>query len=153
MTDLLHNKIRQSLQQAEELYFRLVLLAGPEESRKSAALREFAEELGTSVINVNLELSRQLLDLTAGQRSLRLPEIFKHIVEQAQPPVILDHLEILFDQQLQLDPLRLLQTSSRNFTVLASWNGSVNSGKLEHADPSHPEYRRYDQVDALIINM
>ncbi len=38
--------------------------------------------------------------------------------------VLLDNLEILFDTALEVEPLRLLQVSSRNRTIVASWNGS-----------------------------
>ena len=68
-------------------------------------------------------------------------------------PVILDNLEILFDNALQQDPLRLLQSISRNRAVVASWNGIVNSGRLLYAETGHPEYRSYDSIDALIVDM
>lgn len=67
--------------------------------------------------------------------------------------MVLDNLEILFDKDLQQDPLRLLQSISRNRAVVASWNGSINSGRLLYAEPGHPEYRSYDTVDALIVSM
>lgn len=130
-----------------------MLLAGVTGSGKTGILRDIAKEFGSSVINVNLALSGELLELTAKQRSLRLPGILDQIVDQAQSPVILDNLEILFDKDLQQDPLRLLQSISRNRAVVASWNGSMSSGKLLYAETGHPEYRSYDSVDALIVGM
>ena len=67
--------------------------------------------------------------------------------------MVLDNLEILFDKDLQQDPLRLLQGISRNRAVVASWNGIMNSGRLLYAETGHPEYRSYDSVDALIVGM
>ena len=61
--------------------------------------------------------------------------------------------EILFDKDLQQDPLRLLQGISRNRAVVASWNGIMNSGRLLYAEIGHPEYRSYDSVDVLIVGM
>lgn len=146
-------KIRQSIQAADSLYHRLVLLVGKSGSGKTGVLRDIAEEFGSSVVNVNLALSGELLELTAKQRSLRLPGILDQITDQAQEPVVLDNLEILFDKDLQQDPLRLLQGISRNRAVVASWNGIMNSGRLLYAEPGHPEYRSYDSVDALIVGM
>jgi hypothetical protein len=74
-------------------------------------------------------------------------------VDKAGSPVVLDNLEILFDRELKQDPLRLLQGISRNRSVVASWNGIVDSGRLLYAEPGHPEYRCYEQVDTLIVNM
>ena len=78
-------------------------------------------------LDVNLALSGELLELTAKQRSLRLPGILDQIADQAHSPVVLDNLEILFDNDLKQDPLRLLQGISRNRAVVASWNGAMKS--------------------------
>jgi hypothetical protein len=153
MAEPIHDKINRSLQAAEGLYHRLVLLVGETGSGKTGVLRDVAKEFGTSVINVNLALSSELLELTAKQRSLRLPGIFDQIADKAGSPVVLDNLEILFDKDLQQDPLRLLQGISRNRTVVASWNGTMTSGRLLYAETGHPEYRSYDSVDALIIEV
>lgn len=153
MADSIHDKIRHSLQAAEGLYHRLVLLVGEKGSGKTNVLRDVAEQYGASVINVNLALSSELLELTAKQRSLRLPSILDQIVNSELSPVILDNIEILFDKDLKQDPLRLLQGISRNRAVVASWNGTVTSGRLLYAEPGHPEYRNYETADALIVNM
>lgn len=153
MAELIHDKIKRSLQTVEGLYYRLVLLVGEAGSGKTGVLRDVAEEFGLSVVNVNLALSGELLELTAKQRSLRLPGILDQIAGQAQSPVVLDNLEILFDKGLQQDPLRLLQGISRNRTVVASWNGTMNSGKLLYAETGHPEYRSYDSIDALTVEV
>lgn len=153
MAEPVHNKIKRSLQAAEGLYYRLVLLVGETGSGKTDVLRSIAEEFGSSVVNVNLALSGELLDLTAKQRSLQLPGILDKIADHAQVPVVLDNLEILFDKDLQHDPLRLLQGISRSRAVVASWNGIMNSGRLLYAETGHPEYRSYDSVDAMIVGM
>jgi hypothetical protein len=153
VAETVNDKLKRSLQAAEGLYHRLVLVVGETGSGKSGILRGIAEEFGSSVVNVNLSLSAELLQLTAKQRSLRLPGILDQIADQAQSPVVLDNLEVLFDKDLQQDPLRLLQSISRNRVVLASWNGIVNSGRLLYAETGHPEYRSYESVDALIVGM
>jgi hypothetical protein len=153
MVESIHNEVKRSLDSAEGLYYRLVLLVGKAGSGKTGILQALAEEFGSPVINVNLWLSRDLLELTAKQRSLQLQRIFDQIVDQAQSPVVLDNLEILFDRSLKQDPLRLLLQASRNRTVLASWNGTLNSGTLFYAETGHPEYRRYDAADALMVEI
>lgn len=114
MAEPIHDKIKQSLQASEGLYHRLVLLVGETGSGKTGVLWDVADEFGAPVINVNPALLGELLELTAKQRSLRLPGILDQIADKAQSPVVLDNLEILFDKDLKLDPLRLLQSISRN---------------------------------------
>lgn len=153
MAESINDKIKNSIEAAEGLYHRLVLLVGEPGSGKTSTLRQVAENLGVPVININFALSSELLDLTAKQRSLRLPGILDQIADNAWSPVVLDNLEILFDKDLKQDPLRLLQSISRNRVVVASWNGTMSSGRLLYAEISHPEFRSYDSVDALIVGM
>jgi hypothetical protein len=65
--------------------------------------------------------------------------------------ILLDNLEILFDKDLKQDPLLLMQGISRNFTIVASWNGTWTNQRLTFAISGHPEYRFYDKIDAQII--
>lgn len=153
MAESVQNKIMRSLQAAEGLYHRLVLLVGETGSGKTGVLRTIAEDLDTDVTNINLALSAELLELTAKQRALRLPGILAQIVDKTPSTVVLDNLEILFDKELQQDPLRLLQGISRNRLVVASWNGKTTGGKLLYAETGHPEYRSYDLLDTLFVCM
>jgi len=153
MAEPIHDNIKRSLQAAGGLYHRLVLVVGATGSGKTGVLRDVAGGFGSSVTNINLALSNELLELTSKQRSLRLPEILDQIADKAGSPVVLDNLEILFDKELNQDPLRLLQGLSRNRTVVASWNGTFAGGRLSYAEPGHPEYRNYDSVDTVIVGM
>jgi hypothetical protein len=153
MNGSVKDHIINALQTAEELYFRLVMLVGDAGSGKTKVLRSLGDEFNTEVINVNLQLSRALLELTDTQRVLQVRQHLEAIVDKATPPVLLDNLEILFDSTLQQDPLRLLQGISRNKLIVASWNGFSDQGKLVYAEAGHPEYRHYDTADILWVNM
>ena len=124
---------------------------GESGSGKTVVLRTLAEALGSSVLNVNAELSGELLGVAPKQRPLQVQEALEQMTAQARSPVVLDNLELLFDAGLQQDPLRLLRSISRNQAVVASWNGSVSSGRLLYAETSHAEYRNYEAADALLI--
>jgi hypothetical protein len=120
---------------------------------KTAALRDVHRRTGAPLVNVNLELSRRMLDLTERQRALQLPRLLSETVNATHADVVLlDNVEILFDVSLQQDPLRLLQGLSRNKTVVAAWNGSINHEHLVYAASDHPEYRRYPLRDLLIVS-
>lgn len=145
--------IRDAIKQSEGLYHRLVLLVGETGSGKTTVIRNAAHVLNTDVINVNLALSAKLLELTVRQRALHLYRLLGEVVENAAPVALLDNTEILFDHDLQQDPLRLLQSISRNRCVVASWNGTIEGNKLTYAEPGHPEYRIYDLTETLVVDM
>ena len=145
MPELLSENVLGRLDGAEELYYRLILVAAPSGAGKTEALRNVAESTGARLVNLNLELSRRMLDLTERERALRLPDLLNEVVGRDEPLVLLDNIEILFDAVLRQDPLRLLQGVSRNRTIVAAWNGTLENGYLTYASPEHPEHRRYSR--------
>lgn len=152
VAELLANQLIRKIGQAAALYHRLLIVVAPAGAGKTGALREVGERTGAPLINLNLELSRRLLELTERQRALRFPRLLSEIMHSAGYDVILlDNIEILFEVSLQQDPLRLLQGLSRHKTVVAAWNGSIDKKHLIYAAPDHPEYRRYLVSDILVI--
>lgn len=153
MAEPLADKVIQRIGQAAELYHRLVMLVAPAGAGKTAALQDVHERTADPLVNVNLELSRRMLDLTERQRALQLPRLLAEIVGAfADEVILLDNIEILFDVSLKQDPLRLLQGLSRNKTVVAAWSGSIDGEHMVYATPDHPEYRRYPLRDFLVVN-
>ena len=147
MAEALSQKVLARIDGARALYHRLILVAAPSGAGKSEALREVAASTGARLLNLNLELSRRMLDLTERERALRLPALLDEVVGRDDSLVLLDNIELLFDAALRQDPLRLLQGVSRNRTIVAAWNGTLEKGYLTYAAPEHPEYRRYSRDD------
>lgn len=145
------DQIIEKLNRVAELYHRLLLVAAPSGSGKTAALQDVATRTGAQLLNLNLELSRRMLDLTERQRALQLSRVLEEVVGRDEPLVLLDNIEILFDVTLEQDPLRLLEGVSRNRTVVAAWNGTLENGYLSYATPDHPEYRRYPRRELVVV--
>ena len=153
MAEPLVDQILRKVEQAATLYYRLLLVVAPAGAGKTIALKDVRDRTGVPLVNVNLELSRRMLELTERQRALQLPHLLREIVSYGDNEMILlDNIEVLFDLTLQQDPLRLLQGLSRNKTVVAAWNGSVANGSLAYATPDHPEYRRCPLRDFLVAS-
>ena len=153
MAEPLADRVIKKIGQAAELYHRLVMLVAPAGAGKTAALKDVHERTAAPLVNVNLELSRRMLDLTERQRALQVPRLLAEIVSSFVADVILlDNIEVLFDVSLKQDPLRLLQGLSRNKTIVAAWNGSIEGSSLVYATPDHPEYKRYPLRGLLVVN-
>ena len=153
LTSHLSEAVYEKLEHAECLYHRLILIVGAEEVGKTAALRDLAERTGAPLINVGVELSRRLLDLSEWQRPIRVVSLLERIVAATEGNVVLlDNIEIVFDVALRQDPLRALKILSRKRTVVAAWSGSVEDGHVHYAVPGHPEYRRYTVEGLLVVD-
>lgn len=158
MSEPVLSKILQRIEQATGLYNRLVILQGPAGSKKTATLRAVHEITSASLINVNLELSEKMLELTNQDRMLELPLLLENVVRKnimdcsRSDLILLDNIELLFDVHIKHDPVRLLKDLSRNRIVVATWSGLMDSEYLIYAAPENPEYRRYSVKDLLIVS-
>jgi predicted ATPase len=153
MAEPLADRIIEKIEQAAELYHRLILLVAPAGSGKTAVLQDVHERTADPLVNVNLEISRRMLDFTERQRTLQLPCLLAEIVSAfAADVVLLDNIEVLFDISLKQDPLRLFQALSRNKTVVVAWSGLIDGNHLVYATPNHREYRRYPIKDFQVVN-
>lgn len=153
MAEPLADQVLQKIKQAPELYHKLVLIIGPAGTGKTTALQDVNERIDSSLINVNLELSLRMLELTKRQRALKVAKALDEVLTSCAGPIILlDNTEILFDFSLQIDPLRLLQKLSRNKVIVATWNGNIASGNINYGLLGHPEYRCYEMDDTLLVS-
>jgi hypothetical protein len=152
LIDSLADRIIENISHVNGLYHRLIIVLAPPGKGKTIALRVVHERLGLPMININLELSQRMLELTERQRSLQLPGLLSEIVNKPLfETVLLDNIELLFDVSLKQNPLILLQGLSRNKTLVVAWSGTLEHGQIVYGVPSHPEYMRYPIEDMVII--
>ena len=148
----LASQIQEVLPRTRGAYYKLVLAVGPARTGKTAMLTELAAEHSWPRVNVNLRLSERLLELTHRQRATRVANILDDMIRAEQSDVVLlDNIELLFAEELAQDPLRLLQSLSRNRAIIAAWPGGFDGACLTYAEPGHPEARRYQTPQAVIV--
>lgn len=147
------DSILERMQEAENMYYRLVILVAPSGAGKTHLLQEVGERLGGTVTNLNRELSQRLLEFSKHRRALQVEQLTEDVVSaNGEGTVILDNIEILFDRSLQQHPLRLLKNMARRRTVIASWNGLCENDTLTYAIPGHPERQSYPVEDFLVAS-
>jgi hypothetical protein len=149
----LASQVQEVLPRTLDAYYKLVLAVGPARTGKTAMLTDLAAHHSWPRLNVNLRLSERLLELTHRQRATRVASILDDMVRAEKSDVVLlDNIELLFAEELAQDPLRLLQTLSRNRAIVAAWPGGFDGACLTYAEPGHPEARRYHTPQAVIVN-
>jgi len=143
----------EKTEQARKLYHQLVLVVAPPECGKTNVLNDLQLETKAPLINVSLELAKELLELSKKQRALQAGNVLKNIImAESSTLILLDNTEILFEPCLKQDPLRLLQKMSRNKTIVASWSGTIEDRYLTYAKPGYKEFQKYPANDLLYIH-
>jgi hypothetical protein len=106
-----------------------------------------ATSTGSQRLNLSLVLSQRLLDTPHRQVALAAPQVLDDLLA-GDDPLLVDHIELLFDPLLQVDLLRGLKLASWRQRLLVIWPGRLaDGGHLTYAEPSSPEYRRYGPAD------
>lgn len=144
----------ERVQFVSELYNRLLLIVGPVAVGKTLLLQSMSTLSGYPLLNVSLELSRQMLELTERQRIIELPTRLDRLISsQDSAVVLLDNTEFLFLSDLKQDALALLKASSRNHTMVVSLLGKLDDEHLQYGSPDHGELRRYPRWGLELIEL
>ena len=88
MAEPLSDRVIRKIDEAADLYHRLVMLVAPAGAGKTAAFQDVHESTDAPLLNVNLELSRRMLEFTERQRALQLPRLMSEMVNAAPADVI-----------------------------------------------------------------
>ncbi|MBX3742593.1 MAG: BREX-3 system P-loop-containing protein BrxF [Akkermansiaceae bacterium] len=122
-------------------HFRLVWLAGGTPSERSALLRGLAEAEDGVVVDVGKILSSSFIEVPVSLRSASVEDCFTACLgESPSALTCLDHLEILFEPSLRVNPVALIKGASRHAVLVASWPGTTSTGHLFFGAADHPSH-------------
>ncbi|MDF9393197.1 MULTISPECIES: BREX-3 system P-loop-containing protein BrxF [Methylococcus] len=133
------------------LQSKLILLVGRPGCGKTRLLAMLANRRGAKVMNVGAALGKRLAALPLRQRALQANVVMRELAQSyaSGDLLLLDNIELLFDQMLKLDPLDLLKRHAKALRVVAVWPGELRDGRLIYAEMGHPEYQDYG-LDGLV---
>jgi len=130
----------ERIHEIEKDYYRLFLIIGNLNRGKTNTIREIGLKMCLDPINLNYELCKRLNDFSLKERALSVQTLLEDIIEeQSTPCVLIDNIEILFDQDLQLNPLEALKKISKNKTIVTTWLGDIINKTLYYAEEGYKE--------------
>jgi hypothetical protein len=137
------------------MHNKLVLLVGASRGGKTKLLRELGSRFHIEPLNVGVELGRRLAATPNNKRGFSAGELLREIAGQrdAEAPLLLDNLELLFERSLQINPLELVKLMAHSQRVVAVWPGELRGDRLIYADMGHPEYRDYSRDGVVILEI
>ncbi len=142
-------KVRLGAERASQMYYRLLIVVSNGEVEDG---RYLAEGLGIRRITVGEKLGEELLEIPARRKPLKVVGLLEDLLDDAgDSGVLLDRIEILFEESLKVEPLTLLRSVSRRRLVVVMWSGEIEAGNLVYGVPGHREYRSYPARDVALV--
>lgn len=148
-------KLERLATEIAALHSKLILIIGPPRAGKTALLLAFGKRMEAEPLNVGSELGRRLAAIPQKQRHLQAGTELRALADEYAKGdlLLMDNIELLFDTNLQLNPLDLLKRHAHSKRVVAVWPGELrqvgNDRRLIYADMGHSEHRDY-ATDGLV---
>lgn len=104
---------------------KLLLVIGQPGSGKSRLVREYSEETGIPILDLN--------KVCASAPSHQLMHVMKDFLSTYHQKVLLiDNKQILYDKNHNIDLMAFLKEISQDIIVVSTWNGKIEDGQVFH---------------------
>jgi hypothetical protein len=93
--------------------------------------------------NTSKLLSEKLVVLSLKDRERDLHNLVSDLVKESKDICYLSRINVLFEESLQADPLKLLQHVAKKKPIIVIWPGDIDSISLNYAKPGLPDHKSY----------
>lgn len=102
-------------------------------------------------ININKLLSEKLLEIPKQKYPMFVYDILLEALQDKDDLYILQHIDILFDPQLKINPTQLFEELSKSYKLIVEWPGRYDDGRLYYAEYGHPEYFMSNHFEGKVV--
>lgn len=135
----------QLLDELKQKKYYLLLIIGRPGSGKSKYLHNYSKQVGIPVLDLDFILGKEI---PAGRDSSYVYDFLNGFLDTYKPDqVLIDKKAILYHKNSKIDLLEFLKSLSRHKTVIATWNGYTEDGKLVHLSLNNEKDFEYDLSD------
>jgi chromosomal replication initiation ATPase DnaA len=111
---------------------KLLLIIGAPGSGKSKVIREYSQDTGIPII----DLDKIFMNTASDQLMNEMKNFLKNYHQKV---LLLDNKKILYAKNSTIDLLEFLKELSQEIPVVATWNGKIEDGQLYHIRKDAPE--------------
>lgn len=115
----------------------LLVLSPSEENVISTKL------IDSSFNNTSKLLSEKLVVMSLKDRERHLHDLLSGLVKESQDTCYLSRINVLFEESLQAEPLKLLQHAAKKKPIIVIWPGDMDGISLNYSKPGLPDHKSY----------
>ncbi len=117
-------------------------------------ISDLRNEFGWPILDIGLQLSKQLLSIQPSKRSRQTLQLMDDMVGKFETsPIVCTNIGLLFEPLLNLNPLSLLLQLGRTKKLIVMWPGQYDNDMLSYAVPEHSHYRVWQKPVANIYSL
>lgn len=124
--------MNKKIEELNDVKYKLLLVIGNPGSGKSKIIREYSQESGIPIINLDTIFANTPSDML-------IEEMKNFLSTYHQKVLLIDNKKILYSKNSKIDMLAFLKEISKQIPVVATWNGKIEDGQLFHFRSNTPE--------------
>ena len=132
--------LTETIQKLNEKENKLLLIIGEPGSGKSKMIREYSQETGIPIIDLD-----KIFASTASDQLMN--EMKNFLATYHQKVLLLDNKKILYAKNSQIDLMAFLKEISKDIPVIATWNGKIEDGQVYHIRKESGDHLIYPVSD------
>jgi hypothetical protein len=104
--------------------------------------------------NTSRLLSEKLVVMSQKDRKRQIHDLVSDLVKEAESICYLSRINVLFEDSLQTDPLKLLQHAAKKKPIIVILPGNIDNVSLNYAKPGlsdHKSYKLNEFQDVQVI--
>ncbi|MGO2962539.1 MAG: BREX-3 system P-loop-containing protein BrxF [Carnobacterium maltaromaticum] len=149
-TEWLVKMLEEKIEEKNLDYNRFMVLLW----NNNTEIKHLFEEIDSSILNINVIISEQLLDIPSKLQAIKTQQIITEVIRNnPQKVIVIDNFEILFSPILKVKPIELYRELSRYKTIIVIWRYSYENNRLVYGVSEHIEYQEAQiNKNEMIIN-
>ena len=132
--------LTEKIEKLNEKENKLLLIIGEPGSGKSKMIREYSQETGIPIIDMD-----KIFINTAPDQLMN--EMKNFLKTYHQKVLLLDNKKILYAKNSQIDLMAFLKEISKDIPVIATWNGKIEDGQVYHIRKESGDHLIYPVSD------
>jgi len=105
------------------------------------------DDTKSEAASINIHLAKELIEFPPNQRSMRLEQCFRQVIDTLCDGVVIKDFDVMFNPEYKVDLLRIMIATCKNKPFNVLWPGKCENGKLFYSEEGYADYKIFNIED------